>query len=202
MFNEDPAAGMAYLQNSPDAAKLLPWVVTNPEVMDKVDPQTALNWISSLPESKTKDNALNAELTHMAESDFSGAWSYAATLPPGTAYYIDVDGTATGTIQDFLISTLATQDPAKAVSMIAQMPTEAAQLSATGAVASRWVVEDMPGFVQWVNSLPPGQQHDAAITAATISIKSYKQGMNDLPAAETASLLQSLNQAIKSKPAP
>ncbi len=188
MAYRDPAAALAFIQNSPDQSQFLHAAGNIAQTMAAIDPQAALAWTNSLPDGNTKNQALNDLLVGLSASNFTDAWNLAANMT-------DMD--TAQAIQTNLLGTLARKDPVQAAALLDKLPTEAVQLKATSAVASKWVWEDIHGFSAWVNGLPPGSQHDAAVAAVLKSLQSSK-----LPAPERDSLLKSLNAMIAKPPTP
>lgn len=198
MAAEDPAAAAALLQNSsiPAASQPVEPIMNS---WAAYEPQAALAWAGNLPDGDTKNNALDAALATMSASNLTGAWNYAANLT--------ANDPASPVMGD-LVSTLAKSNPSQAAAMLGQLPTDAAQLDATGNVATAWAPLDPQGFAKWVNSLPPGPQHDKAVKATLDALNdspnfSYpNSGGRDLPQSALNAFVKSLTQAIQEKPTP
>jgi hypothetical protein len=148
---KDLSAAAAFAQSTLSPAAMLTVTPALAKVMAQTDPQGALTWVSSLPDSAAKDQATSNILVGEANSDFSTAWNYAQAMPAGNG--------RTGAMSS-LISTLAKNDPAQA----------AALSSANGgglaisAIATNWSKQDPQAASAWINTLPPGGDYDTAAT--------------------------------------
>jgi len=210
---QNPVAVAALVENSPKPEQFLQFAPQIAADLARSDPQAALAWVNRLPDGDVKTKALNDALVSMAGSDFNTAWNYATNMTnnKNTIYeMVQTNPTAVAPLisqlpteeartsaTSALIMTLAGRTPAQAVALLGQLPSGDAQISPTFELASKWVVEDTPGFVKWVNTLLPGGQRDTAVSSAVDAVKNLK-----LPAAEQAELLQSLNQAAPRPPTP
>ncbi len=188
MAESDPVAAAAFVQNSPNPAIFQQNIASIAQNFASVDPQAALAWTNSLPDGDVKNKALSSVLVSMSASDFTAAWNDAANL---------TDTETATTILGNLVGNLAKKNPAQAAAQLGQLPTEAAQISATSSIASTWALADSAGFSAWVNTLPPGSQHDAAVSAATKALQNTK-----LPVPERAALVQALTKSLQPNPAP
>jgi hypothetical protein len=209
----NPVAIASLVENSPNPAQYLSSAPTIAASLATVDPQAALAWVNNLPDGDTKNSALKNALVMMSVSNFSEAWNDAVNLtnasgaidliveknPTEAAPLIGQLPTEAARVSatTALVMTLAESNPTQATALLGQLPSGDAQNNATRSLAATWAVEDTQGFTTWVNTLPPGSQHDAAVSSAVEAVQNLK-----LPAAEQAELLQSLNQATGSKPAP
>ena len=210
---QNPVAIAALVENSPKPEQFLPIAHSIAAYLADVDPQAALAYVDKLPEGEDKTSALRVTLVKMSVSDFTGAWNYAANLtndknviyeivqeqPMEAEPLIGQLPTEAARIDatNALVMTLAGRTPMQAAALLDQLPSGNDRNNATVLLADKWAVEDAQGFANWVNTLPPGAQHDAAVSSAMDAVKNLK-----LPATEQAELLQSLNQAGPRPPTP
>jgi hypothetical protein len=183
----DPASAAAYIQNSPNSEALLSiapeiaqtWVSpaplnlsssrpqspyeSSPEAWTGSDPQAALAWVNTLPDSDAKNQALNNVLVVMAAANFTGAWDDAANLP---------DSANRNSILTNLVGAEVSHDPEQAAAAIAQLPTDATQVSAATTVATTWIQQDPVAATDWINSLPEGGVRDASVQPLIASLAS------------------------------
>jgi len=153
--NKSLADATAYVSGSTDPAVFMATAPILAPAMAKTDPQAALTWVNSFPDSATKAQAISGVLTTMAATDFSGAWNDATNLPAGVAR----DGA-----MDSLVSTLSATNPVQAATMLGQLGSDAATLSATQSVAANWARQDPAGLTTWINAQQPGSVRDTAVT--------------------------------------
>jgi len=146
----------AYVSGVSDPAVFLSVAPILAPAMAKTDPQAALKWVGGFPDSATKAQAVSGVLNNMATTDFNGAWSYATSLPEGM--------TREGAM-DSLVSTLSTTNPAQAATLLGQLGSDAASVSATDSVAYNWASRDSAGLAAWINTQPAGSVRDTAVAA-------------------------------------
>ncbi len=151
---KNPDAATSYVEGITDPQLFTTLAPALAPAMAKDDPQAALNWVNGFPDSAAKTQAISGVLATMAVNDFTDAWNYAANLPTGTAR----DGA-----MDSLVSTLSGTNPAQAATLLGQLGSDAAVLSATTTLAFNWAKSDPAGLSTWINTQPAGNLRDTAV---------------------------------------
>jgi hypothetical protein len=118
------------------------------------DPQSAWQWVSSLPE-EARAEALNQLAARWAKKDPSSALAAAQALPS------EADRSA---VMQPLVAQLAQTQPASTAAWVRSLPSEQ-QPSATAGLMQSWLMKDARSATQWAQQLPAGSTRDAAVAA-------------------------------------
>jgi len=143
---------IAYAQSNLSPEAMLAVTPTFAKAMAKTDPQAALNWVNTLPDSTAKDQSISTILVGVASSDFQTAWAYTQTMP---------DGTGRTAAMDSLVATLSKTNAAQAASLLGTGDSN----MAVKAIATNWAKQDPTAAAAWITSLPPGNNYDNAATS-------------------------------------
>lgn len=161
-------AARSLVQRNADEA--LGWALALPEpatrytalqsVTDQMlhhDPTAALERVAALPPSPRRDDALNL-----------AAARWARTGPEAALRW--VRGKLTGELSTRVTTSigfeLAQTTPQAAIEVAATLPRARGRWLLLAAIGQTWVAQNSQAAFEWIKTLPPGEEHDAALAGA------------------------------------
>jgi hypothetical protein len=117
-------------------------------------PEAALNWVRSQPESESKNKVLETCVRELAKTDFPKSLALAESLPEGNWR----DAQIAGLFEDWAAADL---DAATAACL--QLPDGAAKARAWERVLTRRIAKAPASAVEYVQALPPGDYRQMAL---------------------------------------
>ncbi len=161
--NADPAAAADYLQNLADNPTLTNTFGAVARALAQNDTKAALAWAEALPTGAARNGALASALGSLAKFDGPSALEYSFNLPQNNN---------TSLTQRAIIAAWSLTDPASAAAAALALDNPSTRVNAIVALTDNWVQQDPKAVSEWMQTIPPGEERDAAV-ARYLSSEAY-----------------------------
>ena len=150
LSRDDPAAALTYAgENLQDVQ---PWIYSNIAESFRADPLDAMEHIDLVPEHM-RPGWIEAVATQLAQRDPAAAIDWIGQYRGQPLYT---------SIAPDVASNIVGENPVAALDLLATLPLER-QMITSRRIARSWAETDPIAARAWVESLPPGEQRDAAL---------------------------------------